>query len=269
MPYADDRRKLIDMRQGPHRSSGRRSEAGQERHDLSERRRQGPQLRLVHPEQLSRLRQPARARRPRLRPAKPRQPVRPRRQAPQPPGAAQATVPHDHPRHGDEGRPSRTSSSASWEATSRPRGSRKCWSNMIDFGMNVQEAGEAPRIEHVGSPTPTGKPGDPKGGAIQAGTRHTRRPCCAIWSGAATSRRRSQSTAAATRRSSSIRAPACCTAAPKRARTDARRGIKVDPRSAAVPSRSCPVRSRFLSILQVAVRSSRRWMTPTVAEPGP
>ena len=40
--------------------------------------------------------------------------------------------------------------------------------NMLDFGMNVQEAGEAPRIEHVGSPTPTGKPGDPKGGAIQA-----------------------------------------------------------------------------------------------------
>ena len=40
--------------------------------------------------------------------------------------------------------------------------------NMLDFGMNVQEAGEAPRIEHIGSPTPTGKPGDPKGGAIQA-----------------------------------------------------------------------------------------------------
>jgi gamma-glutamyltranspeptidase/glutathione hydrolase len=40
--------------------------------------------------------------------------------------------------------------------------------NMIDFGMNVQEAGEAPRIEHVGSPTPTGKPGDPKGGRINA-----------------------------------------------------------------------------------------------------
>jgi len=40
--------------------------------------------------------------------------------------------------------------------------------NMIDFGMNVQEAGEAPRIEHEGSPTPTGKPGDPKGGLIKA-----------------------------------------------------------------------------------------------------
>jgi len=40
--------------------------------------------------------------------------------------------------------------------------------NMIDFGMNVQEAGEAPRVEHIGSPTPTGKPGDKKGGTIQA-----------------------------------------------------------------------------------------------------
>ena len=40
--------------------------------------------------------------------------------------------------------------------------------NMLDFGMNVQEAGEAPRIEHDGSPTPTGKPGDPKGGKIKA-----------------------------------------------------------------------------------------------------
>jgi gamma-glutamyltranspeptidase/glutathione hydrolase len=40
--------------------------------------------------------------------------------------------------------------------------------NMLDFGMNVQEAGEAPRIEHVGSPTPTGKPGDKKGGSLKA-----------------------------------------------------------------------------------------------------
>ena len=39
--------------------------------------------------------------------------------------------------------------------------------NMLDFGMNVQEAGEAPRIEHFGSPTPTGRPGDPKGGLIK------------------------------------------------------------------------------------------------------
>lgn len=36
--------------------------------------------------------------------------------------------------------------------------------NLIDFGMNVQQAGEFPRIEHVGSATPTGKPADPRGG---------------------------------------------------------------------------------------------------------
>jgi gamma-glutamyltranspeptidase/glutathione hydrolase len=40
--------------------------------------------------------------------------------------------------------------------------------NMIDFGMNVQEAGEAPRVEHIGSPTPTGQPGDKEGGTTKA-----------------------------------------------------------------------------------------------------
>jgi gamma-glutamyltranspeptidase/glutathione hydrolase len=39
--------------------------------------------------------------------------------------------------------------------------------NLIDFGMNVQEAGEAPRMEHVGSPTPTGKPGAKDGGILK------------------------------------------------------------------------------------------------------
>jgi gamma-glutamyltranspeptidase/glutathione hydrolase len=34
--------------------------------------------------------------------------------------------------------------------------------------MNIQEAGEAPRVEHVGSPTPTGKLGDPDGGTLKA-----------------------------------------------------------------------------------------------------
>jgi len=29
--------------------------------------------------------------------------------------------------------------------------------NMIDFGMNIQEAGDAPRIDHQGSSEPTGK----------------------------------------------------------------------------------------------------------------
>jgi len=39
--------------------------------------------------------------------------------------------------------------------------------NMIDFGMNIQAAGEAPRIEHKGSSTPKGVPAEPGGGTIE------------------------------------------------------------------------------------------------------
>ena len=34
---------------------------------------------------------------------------------------------------------------------------RRCCRDMIDFGMNVQEAGDAPRFQHLGSSTPTGQ----------------------------------------------------------------------------------------------------------------
>jgi gamma-glutamyltranspeptidase/glutathione hydrolase len=50
----------------------------------------------------------------------------------------------------------------------QPQGHTQVLVNMIDFGMNVQQAGEAPRVEHVGSATPTGKSGDRDGGAIKA-----------------------------------------------------------------------------------------------------
>ncbi len=38
--------------------------------------------------------------------------------------------------------------------------------NIIDFGMNVQEAGDAPRIDHLGSSSPTGETQDNAGGEV-------------------------------------------------------------------------------------------------------
>ncbi len=50
----------------------------------------------------------------------------------------------------------------------QPQGQVQVLINLLDFGMNVQEAGEAPRVEHVGSATPTGGAGDRDGGTIKA-----------------------------------------------------------------------------------------------------
>ncbi len=39
----------------------------------------------------------------------------------------------------------------------QPQGQVQILCNIIDFGMNVQQAGEFPRLEHLGSSTPTGR----------------------------------------------------------------------------------------------------------------
>ncbi len=50
----------------------------------------------------------------------------------------------------------------------QPQGQVEVLVNLIDFGMNVQEAGEAPRLEHLGSATPTGLRARPGGGVVAA-----------------------------------------------------------------------------------------------------
>ena len=50
----------------------------------------------------------------------------------------------------------------------QPQGQVEVLCNLIDFGMNVQEAGEAPRLQHFGSATPTGRAAEGGGGHVAA-----------------------------------------------------------------------------------------------------
>lgn len=48
----------------------------------------------------------------------------------------------------------------------QPQGQVQVLVNWIDFGMNIQMAGDAARVRHEGSATPTLSPADPRGGTV-------------------------------------------------------------------------------------------------------
>ncbi len=48
----------------------------------------------------------------------------------------------------------------------QPQGHVQVLMNWIDFGMNIQMAGDAARVRHEGSATPTGLAEDPPGGTV-------------------------------------------------------------------------------------------------------
>ena len=51
-------------------------------------------------------------------------------------------------------------------AAMQPQGQVQVLSNMLDFGMGLQAAGDAPRVRHEGSTEPTGAPPLAGGGTV-------------------------------------------------------------------------------------------------------
>ncbi len=49
----------------------------------------------------------------------------------------------------------------------QPQGHVQILINLLDFDMGLQEAGDAPRVNHIGSSDPTGEPAEPNGGRVQ------------------------------------------------------------------------------------------------------
>ncbi len=128
--------------------------ARQQRHRLLLRGGPARQRRLLHQQQLRRLRHLHRAARLRLHAAEPRRQLQPRRPPPQPAGAAQAALPHHHP--GARHQPARR------VAAQRLRRHGRL------------HAAPGPR---AGAPGPARRPPRPAAGPRRPARVHRRRPC--------------------------------------------------------------------------------------------
>ena len=140
------------------------------RHDLSDRGRQGPQLRQPDPEQLPRLRLVPRAGRPGLSRFRTAAACSPSTRT-----HANRLEPRKRPFHTiipgfvtKDGKP--WLSFGLMGGDMQAQGHAQVLCNMIDFGMDVQEAGDAPRFRHFGSSEPTGQPAEGGGSvALESG----------------------------------------------------------------------------------------------------
>ena len=108
----------------------------------------------------------------------------------------------------------------------QPQGHVQILINLFDFGMGLQEAGDAPRVKHDGSSTPTGTPCPTGRRQSRSGIRFLAGNDRRTSNTAATESYGPEANSAATRRSGTTRKKTSTSALPSRARTASRLVIK-------------------------------------------